>query len=117
MKNIQLRRTLQNLVKIPNARQGSFSCKIRGFQAESMDGQLTSSCKHQSQNRHDDSSFPWLFSGRGLSLKLLAFLNTKLFKIQNLMAPRDSILWPCYTWTTAYRGILPHSLMKKLGLN
>ena len=28
MKNAQLRRTLQNLVKIPNASQGSFSCKI-----------------------------------------------------------------------------------------
>ena len=33
MKNAQLRRTLQNLVKIPNACQGSFSCKIQGYQS------------------------------------------------------------------------------------
>ena len=31
MKNAQLRRTLRNLVKIPNACQGSFSSKIQGF--------------------------------------------------------------------------------------
>ena len=32
MKNAQLRRTLQKLVKIPNANlQGSVSCKIQGF--------------------------------------------------------------------------------------
>ena len=30
-KNAQLRRTLQKLVKIPNASKGSFSSKIRGF--------------------------------------------------------------------------------------
>ena len=33
------------------------------------------------------------------------------------MAQRDSILWPCCKWTTTYRWILSHSLMKKLGLN
>ena len=31
MKNAQLRRTLRNYVKIPNACQGSFSSKIQGF--------------------------------------------------------------------------------------
>ena len=31
MENAQLRRTLQKLVKIPNASKGSLSCKIRGF--------------------------------------------------------------------------------------
>ena len=55
------------------------------------------------------------FSGRGLSLELLVF-DTKLFKIRN-GAERDSILWPCSTWMTAYRRNLPHPLMKKLGLN
>ena len=33
------------------------------------------------------------------------------------MELRDSVWWPYYTWTTAYRWILPHSLMEKLGLN
>ena len=33
------------------------------------------------------------------------------------MAPRDSVLWPCCTWTMAHRWILPYSLMNKLGLN
>ena len=76
MKNAQLRRTLQNLVKIPNACQGSFSCKIQGFQSSWVDKQLTSSCKRQSQSQW------WFFVslafGTGTFLKVagVQFSNT-----------------------------------------
>ena len=53
------------------------------------------------------------FSGRGISPDLHCWTQNCLkFK----MAPRDYFV-PCCTWTTAYRWIRPHSLMKKLGLN
>ena len=61
MKNAQLRRTLQKLVKIQNARQGSFSCKIQGFSVESelIDSSLQAVNIRARVN--DDFSFPWLF--------------------------------------------------------
>ena len=113
MKKAQLRRTLQKLVKIPNASQGSFSCKIKGFKAESesIDSSLQA-VKIRVRVKYE-SSFPWLF-GTGTFSQVAGVLNTKLFKFK--MAPRDFILWPCFTWRTAYRWILPHSLMKKLGI-
>ena len=53
------------------------------------------------------------FSGRGLSLELLVFLKQNYLKFK---WHREILLWPCCTWTTAYRWILPRSLMKRLGL-
>ena len=79
MKNAQLRRTLQKLVKIQNARQGSFSCKIQGFSAESIDSSLQAVNIRARVN--DDFSFPWLF-GMGTFSHVAGVLNTtKLIKI------------------------------------
>ena len=82
MKNAQLRRTLQNLVKFPNASQKCFfvCAKFKVFK-------LIRWTAHFKLETSEPESIMILrfsgFSGRGLSLKLLVFLNTKLFKIQN----------------------------------
>ena len=61
MKNAQLRRTLQKLVKIQNARQGSFPCKIQGFSAESESIDSSLQAVNIRARVNDDFSFPGLF--------------------------------------------------------
>ena len=90
MKNAQLRRTLQKLVKIPNASQGSFSCKIQGFSAESESKDSSLQAVNIRARVNDDFSFPWLF-GTGTSTQVAGVLNTtNCLKFK--MAPRDFIL-------------------------
>ena len=81
MKNAQLRRTLQKLVKIPNASlQGSFPAKFKVFKlfSESIDSSLQ--VVNIRTRVNDDSSFPWRF-GTGTFSQVAGVLNTKLFKI------------------------------------
>ena len=81
MKNAQLRRTLQKLVKIQNARQGSFSCKIQGFSAESESIDRSLQAVNIRARVNDDFSFPGLF-GTGTFSQVAGVLNTtKLIKI------------------------------------
>ena len=79
MKNAQLRRTLQKLVKNPNASQG-FLQNSRILGLVGVDRQLTSRCKHQSQSQW------WFFVslafGNGDFLSV-AGVNTILLKIKN----------------------------------
>ena len=46
---------------------------------------------------NDDSSFAWLFGAGTFSI------SCGCFKHKTKIAPRDSVLWSCCTWTTAYR--------------
>ena len=80
MENAQLRRTLQKLVKIPNASKGSLSCKIRGFLAESESIYSSLQAVNIRARVNDDSWFPWLF-GTGTFSQVAGALITKLFKI------------------------------------
>ena len=83
-KNTELRRTLQKLVKIPNTSQGSFSCKIQGFYAESESIDSSLQAVNIRARANDDSSFPWLF-GTGTFSQVAE--NCLKFK----MAPRDFV--------------------------
>ena len=76
MKNAQLRRTLQKLVKIQNARQG-----IQGFSAESESIDSSPQAVNIRARVNDDFSFPGLF-GTGTFPQVTGVLNTtKLIKI------------------------------------
>ena len=95
------RTTAQNFAEFQNARQSSFSCKIQGFSAESESIDSSLQAVNIRARVNDDFSFPGLF-GTGTFSQVAGVLNTtKLIKFK--MAPRDFILWPCCTWTTAYR--------------
>ena len=79
------RTTAQNiaeiLVKIQNATQGSFSCKIQGFSAESESIDSSLQAVNIRARVNDDFSFPGLF-GTGTFSQVAGVLNTtKLIKI------------------------------------
>ena len=63
-----------------NASQGSFSCKIQGFWAESDSIDSSLQAVNIRARFEDDSSFPWVF-WTGTFSQVAVVLNTKLFKI------------------------------------